>query len=139
MNIENKRAITSNREKIDWFLKALVAVANKTNWEGLPITLNVNGLIISGYLVSGREFFENLFEGQTEDSLPGIKEIIDDLYPDSAGKDEEEQDSLPAYIHLRDARIHHPGQPPIPIDKGVYWRGCLEGVNGFCFGVSGVK
>jgi len=96
--------------QLDEFLKALVMVPEKTSLE-IGITLNVNGLLVTGFLVSQQTYFESLIqrlsESQTEsetkltleDFLIQLKEM---LLKKSANQ---EQDFSP-FIHLRDAKIY---------------------------------
>jgi len=38
------------------------------------------------------------------------------------------------FIHLMNARTLAPGGSPIPANRGVWWRGRLDSVDGWCFG-----
>ena len=95
------------------------------------ITLNVGGLLVSGYIASGRDFAMHY-------SLTDfILEKVDS--PDSKRPPEDGEaspDYLPEFIHLSDAHYFSPGGLPIPgEDKGVFWRGRLSDVSGFHFGI----
>src|SRR5690349_15616086 len=53
-------ALRARRMRIDWFLEGLVQQTNEHSGATLPVTLNVGGTLISGYLVSGADYFDGL-------------------------------------------------------------------------------
>jgi hypothetical protein len=136
----------------DWLLSMLIATANKVPLS-FGITLNVPGGLVSGIVVSGNEFFHGVAAemaqvGEAGEELAKVmREIAVSRYPmtqlpapeDRHGDDlEPELDTDPGYagvgfIHLKDARIYS-GNQQIPGDRGVWWRGKLGQVAGFCFG-----
>lgn len=149
---QGEQATQDAFEHVDWFLQMLVGLANSWNLI-IGITLNVGGTLISGDLVSGREYFEDFAKNFVDGFAAGVKGVdpetvsamevslkkLADMYPDRTvekKKEEEEEEALrttdrPTYIHLRDARIYHPAGAPIPANQGVWWRGRLEAVDGF--------
>ncbi len=122
----------------DWFLQSLVRIANSSD-SGFGITLQVSGMLVSGYLVSGRQYFEGfaadfsgLFDdtgaaGAIRDTLSAYGKIYD---PQADGEDI----VPPQFIHLQDARFFSTAGHPVPGDGGVWWRGRLSGVGGFSLG-----
>ncbi|SFR33244.1 hypothetical protein SAMN04488005_0460 [Yoonia tamlensis] len=123
----------------DWFLEHIIGdFVNK----GLDIgvTLNVGGVVVSGMLINGKKYFEALAEnmdiqeGEISKLLGGHWKGYAAVYekPDDAP-----EDWVPnpiGYIHLANAKIHAPGQSPIPSNDGVLWRGKLSSVDGFFIG-----
>ena len=107
---------------------------------------------MSGQLVGGREYFvgvgeemksgtENLTEETSKFWDRLFSDMADTVYGTESGKggENEESEDLgiadpPRYVHLRDARIFHPGGSPLPTNRGVWWRTRLEAVDGFSFG-----
>ncbi len=134
-------------EGIDWLLQLLVGMTNQIEIQ-YPITLNVGGIIISGYLVNGRDFINNVgeiisspFEEFGTETAQLLKtkfdELSENIYQRTNNEETEEAEQLikgPIYIHLRDARIWH-GKTRIPSNKGVFWRGRLNAVDGFSLGI----
>lgn len=141
---------------VDWFLQALVMLANNNTFE-VGITLNVGGLIVSGVLVGGSKYFDGIAEewrighiqsgGKSDDadSWKGIISEFGEIYRENIRKREQaaregarpdlDQGILhPEYIHLKNARMYHPGQAPIPTNGGIWWRGRLRAVDGFILG-----
>ena len=53
---EDATAVTPNAQH-DWFIQSLVNVANVAPLS-FGVTLQVSGLLVSGYLVSGKAYFE---------------------------------------------------------------------------------
>lgn len=138
----------------DWFLQVLVSVANKNTAESFieyPITLQVGGLLVSGHLTNGRNYFEGfadelkaglsqvpgLQETDNEKFVASFRGIAQKIYETPEEElSEEQRDTLssPGFIHLRNARIFHPGGDPIPTNKPVWWRGRLDAVDAFFLG-----
>lgn len=121
---------------IDWHLANLVALTNDYPGVGIGVTLTVNGALVSGLLISGKEYFDSLSEEIGKDSgnslsmgiSEGMKNISETLYSSSS----KPRPVNTVYIHLKDAR-HYIGGSAIP-QKGAYWRGKLCDVSGFTFG-----
>ncbi|MCI5208583.1 MAG: hypothetical protein D3910_07280, partial [Candidatus Electrothrix sp. ATG2] len=118
-----------------------------------PITLYVNGLIISGILTNGYNFFEegvkkhfsnieqkdpDLSEAQKAthqkiaESIISYKEEYKTTDEDDENKEKDEYIEI-KYIHLRSATICHSGQ--IIPQNGTWWRGLLSSVNAFNLGI----
>ena len=119
----------------DWFLQNFVIEAN-TSTPAIQITLNLKGIIISGDLIGGPEYF-TLFakrvksiEGQEdkEKEIQDQYEKLGEIYKD------EDKNQNPSYIHLKDAQIFVPGQYPLPKNEGVLWRGKINSVDAFFIG-----
>ena len=92
------------------------------------ITLAVNGLLISGKIISERDFI--LSNGV----LNTLDEITEELAREAAGFGDVERSPHEFFIHLKEAKIFAPGQKPIPNDgdgDGVFWRVKLSSVDGF--------
>jgi hypothetical protein len=130
-------------ENRDWFLSAVVDFTNRTGTR-FPMTLQAMGATISGTLIGGREWFDCVCEEFAASSAEAevqadYKEFFGSfgaVYPDPASASEPHIGSA-KYIHLRDARIHAPGAPAIPQNRGIFWRGRLDAIAGFAFGVLG--
>ena len=121
----------------DEYLRELVRLVSGTE-SSFPVTLYMNGLVISGQIVSGHRYFEELrdqyaiYFGDSENS----KKTID--YLTSPGKiylDSDENKSMPPirYIHLQNARVMSNGNKPMPAE-GVWWRGRISSIDAFNFG-----
>ena len=125
----------------DWFLQSMIEVIINRGVE-IGVTMSVGGSIVSGILISGKTYFEELGavvaasskeEGDVSEMLGNSWKEYRRLYekPEDAGDDWEEPRA--AYIHLRNARYYAPGNHPIP-DGGVLWRGRLSSVDAFSIG-----
>lgn len=129
-------------ENQDWFLEGIIEnVIN--HGVDIGITLSVNGAIVSGILISGKKYFEELSEMMAKHSQnPGdIMGALAEgwksytvIYEKPEDAPEDWTPPRAAYIHLRDARYFAPGQAPIPTNMGVLWRGKLSEVDGFSIG-----
>jgi hypothetical protein len=138
----------------DWFLQTLVDMANNASKEGsieFPITLQVGGLLVSGHLTSGRNFFEGLADDLKSglDQIPGwekagnedivapFRQLGKHMYETPEQESTDPKDTIKKsieFIHLRNARIMHPGGSPVPNNRPVWWRGRLEAVDAFFLG-----
>jgi hypothetical protein len=133
----------------DWFLAELVRLANLTD-SRFPVTLTISGGIVSGLLISGREYFSHFaddfakFGGDDPGHVASLREYISSygsVY-ESDKEDETTDDTerlrAPQFVHLASARFFAPGQTPIPTNAGVLWRGNLDGISGFSLGAFAV-
>ena len=123
---------------VDWFLQKLVALANGQGLE-FGVTLYVNGQIISGTLISGKQYFET-FGDLFSDAWPyENKEVIKDGFLANAEiyKKQNHDDPTPPsqYVHLKDTRIITAnGNLPSSGNAGVLWRGKINSASGFNLG-----
>jgi hypothetical protein len=116
----------------DPLLRLFTHRADKKGLE-LEITLEVGGLLISGYLTSVGKYCERLEAQMSE----GLAHIDPTFNPDEAS-DEEPAAALPVassndFIHLRDAWIS--GLRSEPAIQAPVWRGRLSSVDGFVLGL----
>ena len=134
-DIEQKLAYEGS--SIDWFLQKIVNRANSQDLE-FGITVNVSGQTISGILVSGKKYFEMICDIFPEACPDKNQENMNDVFVDDASNDElniDKENLLPAqYIHLMNASVHSTNGS-VSADSGVLWRGKINSVSGFNFGV----
>ena len=131
-------------------------VENATTWGiTFAITLFVGGTVITGVLVSGKAFYEDLADIWDQlaghDDIPPSEPRAGDLFrkiaaetyaleaggpPTRAGN---EPRSIPKFIHLENARFFGaaPGFAIPTSEKGPYWRGKISSVDGFQLGYLG--
>lgn len=138
---------------LDGILVGLVYTANKFPGTEFGVTLYVNGLIVSGILISLTTYLE-LVPEMIRRSAPGnaAGEVWARLFDMLRGEDDPAQESVsasegqgseaeasevgfPALIHLRDARIWAPnGAHDL---APAIWRGRLDHVSGWALGTLG--
>ncbi|MRG90324.1 hypothetical protein GF068_00060 [Polyangium spumosum] len=122
-------------------MQGLVKMINGTD-ASLGVTLQVGGLLVSGTLVSGHKYFSGV-GAELAAATPGSDETKERLRSTisrlgenfTKPADGNEPKPLPQYIHLKEARFFHVGGKPIPSNNGVWWRGRLSEVGGFCLGI----
>lgn len=122
----------------DSILEFITKIVNDSDL-GLPVTLTVNGVIVSGLLISGKQYFNEaaeVIEGGTGSS--GVIEVMANLHRDVAkrfeelvSKDEDEPMPPVRFVHLNKAHILSSGGAPIEVGL---WRGKLSAVDGWTFG-----
>jgi hypothetical protein len=123
----------------DWFLDLLVKMAHDGMEVG--VTLLVEGFLVSGILVSGPKYFENIgaefaaaLSAQGQEGAESFKQTFAQI-GDFSKPPADNSDAPPfAYIHLKDARFFHNSGQPIPANHAVWWRGRLSEVAGFIIG-----
>lgn len=159
MSEENSNEKTTNDDEVphDWFLASLINLANRFGIQ-MGVTISVGGALISGELVSGKRYFEEVARA-IRDNFPadlaelgsGLSAAIKEhgevyqLYtPPVEANDAEdgkadstsgEEPSPVSFIHLRNANFFLANGSPITGGGGVFWRGRLECVDGFSLGV----
>lgn len=124
----------------DWFLQMLVDMANKNPSIGVGLTLNVGGMIISGNLCNGKDYFYRFGESLGDAIFPNDKDnaqsvheayrsIGDDVYDDSSEK------NPASYIHMMNAKFFSVKGDIIPSTSvGFLWRGKISSVDSFSLG-----
>jgi hypothetical protein len=128
----------------DFFLMELVKRANDYGPTGF-VALNVGGLVISGQLVGASDYFDELARNADQEASRGDKtssamadncRIMSKTYAKRREQIirgiEPEDVSAPHMIHLKNTRIHWPTGELVPSDAGIWWRGKIESVDGFC-------
>lgn len=124
----------------DWFLQSLVSMANQSNIE-IGITLQVSGMLVSGSLVSGKQYFEGFAndfvtpfanDPETANAIKDSFGAYGEIY--SQPKEGEPDRPAPQFVHLKNARFFNTAGNPIPGNKGVWWRGRICEVGGFTLG-----
>lgn len=115
----------------DSILEFFVQASNKHDFS-IDITLNVNGAVISGRMVSAKEYFEALSES-IQDGGEVAKKLSEQLA--TAGEEFEKRDNAEAhFIHLKNTKIYNGDTDPTPSKGKVIWRGKLSEIDGFFLG-----
>lgn len=104
---------------------------------GLSITVVVNGMPITGYAISMREFARDYAEQLRAAYATFAQELGDTMheYTDAilkANLNLPDKGVLPRFIHLKDARLGTPG-PGTKVEWPL-WRGRISEVSGFSIG-----
>lgn len=144
-NTEDTPNIFDQAEGVDWFLANLVGYAD-ANGLRQGLTLTVGGTIVTGMLIGGRVYFDELKKqmaasgrGEAPESAANIlaEEYgrYADIYPLPDGSTGA-WEAKPVYIHLKDACFIDMRGNKLP-SNGMLWRGKLAHVSGFTVGLSG--
>lgn len=125
----------------DRWLMGLVQLFDANPQASMSITLCVEGLIISGDLISAKDYHEKVKADMAED----LKRLASQLGVASEAKEKvkmEESSTVSRafdrpsktlsveYIHLGNASIYQPGQAPVP-ERGVLFRVRIASVSAF--------
>lgn len=127
---------------IDWSLQDLVGYVNSNSGISIGVTLTVGGTLISGHLISGNSYFEqvaDLLAGSpandvTQEMVNYHSKLSTEKYDPSKFASDEDRDSI-VFIHLKDAK-HIFGTNVLP-SNGALWRGKLSDVSGYTIGSLG--
>ncbi|HXI84701.1 MAG TPA: hypothetical protein VNL17_11505 [Verrucomicrobiae bacterium] len=105
---------------------------------GLPITLCVGGLLVSGVIISHNRYMELLADGAILKHIDSAMERLSASKESRPGSEEPRDDEV-EFIHLASAKFWHPGSHQnCPGGNGVLWRGRVDAVDGFFLGELGL-
>lgn len=134
---QSRTAQLTQSDDIDWHLAKLVDIANGNFGVSIGVTLTVNGALVSGLLISGKEYFESVAIELAKDSdnsvSMGLSEGMKELSEKRYGSKFNPATHRTAFIHLKNAR-HFLGGVFVP-ENGTFWRGKLCDVSGFSLGL----
>jgi hypothetical protein len=131
----------------DSLLEHLIKFAN-TDALNIGITIFVNGIIVSGTLISSKRYFDGIIHqiyqsnnntttSDERDPKEAIKETFSFMEDIRSKLDRKSIDQISAeevnYIHLEDAKFYQSGLP-ITSEDGLFWRGKISSIDGFIFG-----
>ncbi len=120
------------KKEKDVILQLLIESVNEYEDYEVPVTLNVNGTLVSGTLQSAEDYFKEMLEVFDEDSdadkhvYEQLKKATDQL---KSGEEPEIN-----YIHVKDAKMFDESGGAAPSKGEVTWRGKLHEVDGFFIG-----
>ncbi|MGG3572938.1 gas vesicle accessory protein GvpU [Bacillus gobiensis] len=123
--------MTSSPSK-DSTLEFFVKASNKHEFS-LDITLNVNGSVVTGTIISAHEYFEMVSE-TFEDGNEIAQKISEGLAKASESAKNSSQESDIGFIHLKNTRIYNGDGKGTPSKGDILWRGKLDQVDGFFLG-----
>ncbi|NLI93804.1 MAG: hypothetical protein GX434_16905 [Peptococcaceae bacterium] len=117
----------------DYLLRWLISRI-ETEKLSLNITLNIKGIVISGSIISEKEYCERLVHYLNDISeIKGIAPMGRNHWAETNRQDAEPLQE--EYIHLKNAKIYFSSIDSAPLDEGVLWRGKLSTVDGFILGL----
>ena len=128
----------------DWFIQSLVNIANVAPLS-FGVTFQVSGLLVSGYLVSGKAYFEavgqQIIAGLAQNAalagqMRNMFATFDSAYP---GDPSQAERPVPQFVHLQNARFYSTDGTPVPSNEGVWWRGRISEISGIVIGILGVS
>jgi hypothetical protein len=128
----------------DWFIQSLVNVANVAPLS-FGVTLQVSGLLVSGYLVSGKAYFEatgqQIISGlaknpELQEQMRKMYATFESAYPNDPAQTDR---PVPQFVHLQNARFYSTNGTPVPSNAGVWWRGRISEISGIVVGILGVQ
>jgi hypothetical protein len=143
-----------NWNEPDFLLSYLVS--SLVNLGGAPvgITLLIKGMVLSGTLMSEREYLDtlsSLMQQQVRDALNTLpkkdreiaekafdfRDLTEDFYPDDDDEDEESAPEPLFFLHLRNPVIVSP-QPVVSFSSGLFpvMRIRLSNIDGWMLGAS---
>jgi hypothetical protein len=88
-------------------LTFVATVESSSALSGVGITLNLDGTVLSGRLVSRADWFERMAAGREEDDLAGqfVRSVSEEMDRLDREAGEGESDEDPEFLHLVDARL----------------------------------
>lgn len=107
----------------------------------VPITLNINGVVISGLLIGASAYYEGITESSKLLHDGTMSKIIYKKFEDlkeayfkqkQENKEQEDQENSPSFIHLKNAVYFNTDGQSIPTSN-TWWRGRISSLDGFSF------
>lgn len=136
-----------SKESQDWFFESLVSSVNGTDVT-IGITVSIGGILVSGELVSGHLYFEGIANLAPKDSktyeyfksygdiyLKKDSEESEEKNNDATEKSDEKPKSSIRFFHIKNAKYFHPSGRALPDQDGIWFRGKINTVDGFTFGI----
>jgi hypothetical protein len=111
----------------DWLLQVLLTLPN--NDVVFPVTVLTHGFLISGNIISGKEYFHRIGAQMLPEADSPFKEIAQKVYGDAS-----DTNQSPSFIHLGDAKVFHNAGRPIPGNQVSLWRIRLIEISAFMLG-----
>ncbi|MFC0274774.1 gas vesicle accessory protein GvpU [Metabacillus herbersteinensis] len=115
----------------DSVLEFFVHATNKHSFS-LDITLNVKGAVISGTMVSAKEYFETLSE-TFEDGSEIAQKLSEQLSQASEAVDSSVGTEV-HFLHLKNTKVYCGDSKSTPSRGQILWRGKLNEIDGFFLG-----
>lgn len=130
---------------LDLLLGLLINIASNNDGVGIGITLQTSGMLVSGILTGGMQYFREFakifsagFTGTTnQTSIESELASLGEIYNDNTNNIMDGPQSQ--FVHLKDARFFSGSGAPIPGNSGVLWRGKISSVGGFFLGTLDVS
>ncbi|AKP91853.1 gas vesicle protein [Achromobacter ruhlandii] len=123
----------------DVFLQFLVNLVNNGGQlESIGVTLQMGGMLVSGSIVSGAEYFDRFaaaFADSLSDMEPPARQAVRTSLAELGDvfRLPQPAEPLPNYIHLADALFFTADGTPIA-GQPTLWRGRSSAVDGFILG-----
>lgn len=123
----------------DAFLQFLVNLVNNgSQIESIGVTLQMGGMLVSGSIISGAEYFDSFAANFTSsldtldpDTRKTVRTSLEEL--GDVFRLPQPVDPLPNYIHLADALFFTADGTPVA-GQPTLWRGRTSAVDGFILG-----
>ncbi len=139
--------------RVDRFLEMLVRFAEDNVGVGVPLTLTVGGLLVSGTIISQKRYFDLFADGfrqglpakfdtETRDQMTANFAAWGQLTDPEADQASTSQDAegkkrrAVDFIHLGNVQFFHPAArtPFLPGNVAACWRGRCDAIEGFFLG-----
>lgn len=129
--IEKGDLVMSSDASKDSILEFFVQATNKHDFS-LDITLNVNGAIVTGTMVSAKEYFDQMSEKFEEGNE--ISQKLSDHLAKAGESVSSNEDAETHFIHMKHTKVYNGDTKPTPSKGKILWRGKLEEIDGFFLG-----
>jgi hypothetical protein len=123
--------ITDLNVNNDNILQTFLHAANTHDFS-LDITFTVKGAVISGTMISAKNYFAKLSETFEEGNVVA-KELSGQLAKASQAI-KHDHTSKGQYVHLENVKVYIGDSKPTPSTGDILWRGKLSEIDGFFLG-----
>ncbi len=123
--------MSSSSSSKDNILEFFVQAANQHDF-ALDITLNVKGSVITGTMVSAKEYFDTLSETFEEGNE--VAQLVSEELREAGEAAQNNNGSEAYFIHMKNTKVYCGDSKPTPSKGEILWRGKLNEIDGFFLG-----
>lgn len=131
---EIKSQLNNNEIKKDWLLESFVNVVNKNSDSTIGITLTTHGFLITGDLIGGKAYFDELGHLLGTISEAKVHEYYKKIGEEIYSEENQKNESGPSFLHLKNAKFYNAAGNSIPSNSETLWRGKISDICGFTLG-----
>ncbi|TYR79740.1 hypothetical protein FZC66_11355 [Priestia megaterium] len=111
----------------------------------IGVTLNINGLVVSGTLIGARAYYDGIIESYKELNDRTMSKILTKKFSDlkdgylkqkQEQEDKDNKGNSATFIHLKEAKYLGANHQSIS-NKSTWWRGRISSIDGFSFDALG--
>lgn len=125
----------------DFLLQLLASMVN-TNGTEFPLTLSINGMLVTGKLIGIEDYFslmadalsDSIFGDDNSEHKASFRAQTIGLCPSKAALEEPPSAKKINFIHLKETKVFNAAGQSMNISTSLVWRGRISEVKGWSCG-----